>query len=75
MASLREKLTPEEQTLLILRVDRQMSWRDIATVMHDEEAGEPDEAELKRNAAALRKRFERVKNNLRELAREQGLVS
>lgn len=73
VTALREKLDPEEQTLLILRIDRKMSWRDIAAVMHD--GDDPDTAELKRTAATLRKRYERLKNTLRDLAREQGLVS
>lgn len=72
VARLRERLDPEDQTLLILRIDRKMSWRDIAAVMHDDDA--PDTAEVKRHAAALRKRFERLKNHLRELAREEGIV-
>ena len=73
VARLRERLDPEDQTLLILRIDRKMSWRDIAVVMHDDD--HPDAAEVKRHAAALRKRFERLKNNLRELAREEGIVN
>jgi RNA polymerase sigma-70 factor (ECF subfamily) len=60
-ASLREQLDPDDRTLLILRVDRRMAWRDIAAVL-----GEPPEpAGLARRAAALRKRFERLKVELR----------
>ena len=63
---LRSELRPEERSLLVLRVDRRLSWKEIADVMR--EGGEPvDEA-------ALRKRFERVKTRLGELARERGLV-
>ena len=58
---LRESLSPDDQMLLILRIDREMSWNDIARVMGD---GEED---LVRAAAALRKRFERVKDRLRTL--------
>lgn len=60
-AALRERLDPDDRTLLILRVDRRMTWRDIAAVL-----GEPPEpAALERRAAALRKRFERLKLELR----------
>lgn len=58
---LRELLDPEEQTLLILRVDRQMSWHEIAVILHGEEA-----ANLPRRVAALRKRYERLLIKLRE---------
>ena len=72
-AVLRDKLEPDDRTLLVLRVDRQLSWTEIAHVMWSE-AGEPDEAGLKRTAAALRKRFERAKERLRRLARDANLL-
>ncbi len=63
---LRQRLAPEEQTLLVLRVDRRLSWRDVAEVMAEE--GAPvDEA-------TLRKRFERLRAKLARLAREEGLL-
>ena len=65
MAAIREKLEADEQTLLILRVDRNLSWREIAQVMTD---GEDPTLE-----SALRKRFERLKLKLRTLANEAGL--
>ncbi|MGN6109172.1 MAG: RNA polymerase sigma factor [Kofleriaceae bacterium] len=64
-AELRRSLDEEAQTLLVLRVDRDLSWRDIAVVMLGDTAG-PDE--LTRKAAALRKQFERVKDQLRAMA-------
>jgi RNA polymerase sigma-70 factor (ECF subfamily) len=63
--SLREQLDPDDQMLLVLRVDKDLGWSDIAIVMFGEGAGE---AELARHAARLRKRFERVKTQLRALA-------
>lgn len=63
---LRQHLGPEEQTLLVLRVDRQLSWREVAQVM----AGEGDPVD----AATLRKRFERLKDKLAQLARAKGLL-
>jgi RNA polymerase sigma-70 factor (ECF subfamily) len=63
---LREKLAPDEQTLLVLRLDRGLSWREVATVLAED--GAPvDEV-------ALRKRFERLKGKLADLAREEGLL-
>ena len=53
---------PDDQTLLILRIDRALPWIDIARVMTDE----PDEPDLSRHAAALRKRFERLKQRIRD---------
>jgi RNA polymerase sigma-70 factor, ECF subfamily len=67
IAKLRAELDPEDQTLLILRVNRQLPWRDIARIMTDE-GDASDDVELKRRAAALRKRFERLKEELREKA-------
>jgi RNA polymerase sigma-70 factor (ECF subfamily) len=63
---LRASLAPEERTLLILRLDREMSWNEVAEVLSSE--GDPIDA------AAARKRFERVKEKLAKLAREQGLL-
>ncbi len=67
MTLLRDKLEPDDRTLLILRIDRRLSWQEIARVMAEEE---PSEAEITRTAATLRKRFERVKERLRKLAAE-----
>lgn len=66
-ARIRESLDPEDHMLLGLRLDREMAWNDIARVMSADDA---DDAALTREAAALRKRFERLKARLRELARE-----
>ncbi|MDC0746441.1 RNA polymerase sigma factor [Polyangium mundeleinium] len=60
---LRERLDPEDQMLLILRVDRDLAWTDVASVMGGV------------SAAALRKRFERLKERLHEMARAEKLVS
>lgn len=62
---LRRALPEDDQHLLVLRVDRGLEWRDVALVMLGDDA-KPDA--LAREAAALRKRFERVKDKLRELA-------
>jgi RNA polymerase sigma-70 factor (ECF subfamily) len=68
LRELREQLSPEEQTLIILRLDRRMSWKQVAVVLSvDGQA--PVDSEV------LRKRFERLKLRLRELAREKGLIA
>jgi RNA polymerase sigma-70 factor (ECF subfamily) len=69
VARLRGMLDEDEQTLLVLRVDRQMSWNEIAVVM-DGPAGT-----VARGAAMYRKRFERVKDRLRALAGVDGSPS
>jgi RNA polymerase sigma-70 factor (ECF subfamily) len=66
-ARLRERLAPEEQTLLFLRINRRMPWSEIALVLAEGDA-RPTEA-------MLRKRFERLKAKLRELAIEEGIIS
>jgi RNA polymerase sigma-70 factor (ECF subfamily) len=64
VAQLRAELEPDDQTLLILRVDRGFSWPDVARVMSD--GSEPDA----RQVATLRKRFERIKERLKRRALE-----
>ena len=73
LQELREQLPPDDQTLLILRVDRGMSWRELAEVMWTEPTA-PSEDDLKREAAKLRKRFQVAKDRLRELATGAGLL-
>jgi RNA polymerase sigma-70 factor (ECF subfamily) len=70
--ALRDQLDSEDQVLLMLRVDRNMAWRDLAITIN----GDPDMDEelLTREAARLRKSFERVKAELKRLAQEHGLL-
>jgi RNA polymerase sigma-70 factor (ECF subfamily) len=63
---LRSALTPEERSLLVLRIDQRLAWEEVAAVMAA--GGEPVEA------GALRKRFERLKERLAKLAGEAGLT-
>lgn len=67
-AEIRATLPEEDQMLLVLRVDRDLAWRDIAIVLLGEAA---DGDAVTKRAAALRKQFERVKQRLRELAAER----
>lgn len=64
-AALRAELDPEDHMLLGLRIDRKLPWNEIAKVL-----ASPDDEPTARDVAALRKRFERLKARLRELARE-----
>ncbi len=65
LTEIKARLDPDEQTLLILRVDRGLSWKDVAAVMSD--PGEP------LDDAAVRKRFQRLKAKLHRMARREGL--
>ncbi len=71
---LRTRLSPEEQSILVLRIDRNLPWRDIARVLADE-GEEVAEVELVKRSAALRKRFEGIKDRLRAMARAEGIGS
>jgi RNA polymerase sigma-70 factor, ECF subfamily len=70
---LRDELTQEERDLLVLRVDRALSWRQVAYAMLplDEK---PDDERLRRLEASLRQRFVEIKNRLKQLAKERGLL-
>lgn len=63
---LRAELATDDQTLLFLRVDQQLPWEDVAVVLSAPAAPV--------DAAAVRKRFERLKEKLRKLASERGLI-
>ncbi len=69
---LRESLDEEDQALLTLRLDRRLTWDEVAQVLAGPVALEP--AELKKATAAARKRFERVKASIAVLAQAQGLL-
>ena len=56
---LRAGLTLDEQTLLVLRIDRKLEWREVAAALDADEA-------------ALRKRYERLKEQLRRQLRDPG---
>jgi RNA polymerase sigma-70 factor (ECF subfamily) len=71
LRALRDALDPDDHALLVLRLDRKMAWKDIARALADSGDGESD---VDRRAAALRKRFERAKDQLRALATARGLL-
>jgi RNA polymerase sigma-70 factor (ECF subfamily) len=69
---LRQELSEEDRTVLILRVDRRLSWLDLARVMlGDEPVG--DDA-LRREAARVRKRFQLIKERLIARMAELGIL-
>jgi RNA polymerase sigma-70 factor (ECF subfamily) len=73
MAQLRETLRPDDQMLLVLRVNRKLGWKEIARVMwHDGEVVDDDL--LEKEAMRLRQRYQAVKERLRRMATEKGLV-
>jgi RNA polymerase sigma-70 factor (ECF subfamily) len=59
---LRAELSPEEQSLLTLKLDRGLSWEEVAEVMAEEGAAP--------NETALRKRFQRLRERLAKLLSE-----
>jgi RNA polymerase sigma-70 factor (ECF subfamily) len=63
---LRSELARDDQTLLFLRVDQQLPWDDVAAVLSS--------SSTPVDAAVVRKRFERLKERLRKLALERGLI-
>jgi RNA polymerase sigma-70 factor (ECF subfamily) len=63
---LRRKLSPQDQSLLTLRIDQGLSWDEISTVLAG--SGEPV------SAATLAKRLERTTDRLKMLARRDGLL-
>jgi RNA polymerase sigma-70 factor, ECF subfamily len=66
VALLRKQLTAAEQSLLVLRVDRELSWSEVAVVMSTPEEN--------LDAQTVAKRFQRVKTKLQKLAEEAGLL-
>jgi RNA polymerase sigma-70 factor (ECF subfamily) len=68
---LRRELSVEDQTVLLLRVDRKLSWRDIAYITL-EDAEHADAAVLNKEVLRVRKRYQLAKERLRRMAIEQG---
>jgi RNA polymerase sigma-70 factor, ECF subfamily len=74
VAELSEQLPLDDQTLLVLRVNRRLDWKEIARIMIDD--GEATtERDLDKEAARLRQRFQAVKEKLRRLVAEAGLLN
>jgi RNA polymerase sigma factor (sigma-70 family) len=74
---LRDELSEEDRALLVLRIDRELGWRDVALVLaQSTERADAllDDAALTRETARLRKRLQLVTERLRATARERKLV-
>ena len=69
---LRAALDPDDRVLLVLRIDRDLPWDEVARVMLGSE--DPTAKELEREAVRLRKRFQLLKAELRRCARAAGLL-
>lgn len=69
--ALRATLPEDDQRLLVLRVDRELQWNELAEIFLDDPNA--DAAALEREAARLRKRFQLVKEKLLALGKKQGL--
>jgi RNA polymerase sigma-70 factor (ECF subfamily) len=70
LAALRDALPIDDRTLLILRVDRNLSWYDVALAFA-ETPEDLSEQDRKREAARLRKRFQLIKQRLLARARAE----
>ena len=68
--SLRSRFSVDEQDLLVLRGDRGLSWNEIADALSSDPAS-PDAAVT---PGSLRVRYHRLKEKLRDLAQEEGLL-
>ncbi|HVP68454.1 MAG TPA: sigma-70 family RNA polymerase sigma factor [Anaeromyxobacteraceae bacterium] len=67
LRKLREALSIDDQSLLALRIDQELSWAEVADILSKD--GRPVQP------AALMKRFERLKQRLGTMARKQGLLA
>ena len=73
IAELRKRLPIDDQTLLVLRINRKLSWTEIAQVMfHEGEVVE--DSVLQKESVKLRKRYQSAKDKLRKMAVEAGLA-
>ena len=80
LAKLRAELPEQDRALLVLRVDRDMAWEEIALVVAEGAEGDEREGaegwsdeDTKREAARLRKRFQVLRERLATRVREEKL--
>jgi len=71
VAALRKRLSEDDRTLLVLRVDRGLDWGEVARVFLAPEES-VSERTLAAEAVRLRKRFQLVKAKIRRMASEEG---
>ena len=70
---IRRELAPEDRALLVLRVDRNLAWNEIAEVMQSESSEDASAGAMALEAARRRERFLLLKDQLRVRARAAGL--
>jgi RNA polymerase sigma-70 factor (ECF subfamily) len=68
---LRAELAPEEREILILRVDRGFSWREVALTTMDE----APEGDIQRESERLAVRFAAIKGALAKAAAAHGITA
>jgi RNA polymerase sigma-70 factor (ECF subfamily) len=71
---LRDELSEHDRLLLVLRVDRNLEWHEVAVVLGEESIDPNDPEAVKREAARLRKQFQLLKERVREMAKARGIV-
>ena len=71
VAVIRAELSEEDRALLVLRVDRGMAWTEIARILFGVREIEGQRARV---TARLRKRFQLIKDMIRERAAQLGLA-
>lgn len=74
LQDLRQRLNSEEQVIVMLRVDAELSFREIAQALALPALGLSD-AELAREASRIRKRFQLAKRRLQRWAVETRLLA
>ncbi|MDI1448378.1 sigma-70 family RNA polymerase sigma factor [Polyangium sp. 6x1] len=74
LTALRASLPEEDQELLMLRVDRKLPWDELAMVLREEDDPPLSVEDKRREGARLRKRFQLLKDRLRDMARREGLL-
>lgn len=72
LLELRDALPEDDRLVLMLRVDRRLTWDELVVVLYGDTS--LDEEGRVREAARLRKRFQLVRERLREAARRAGLL-
>jgi RNA polymerase sigma-70 factor (ECF subfamily) len=73
MREIRQRLDEDDQTLLILRIDRKLDWSALAVVMN-EVSSDAQPGDVERAIERLQKCFQAAKQRLRTLAEAEGLL-
>lgn len=73
MRALRSRLPTDDQTLLVLRIDKGLPWKELAVIFSGE-GDAMEEAEMSRWAGRPRQMSASIKRGLRSLAQEEGLT-